>query len=85
MTAPSLWEVLDRACNTGPVMTMKDFDMKVFQTTTRLVKEHDIRYEPRTPVSSDDGLADEAWKAGLELFREVGSYCINSGRLIRFR
>ena len=84
MTAPNLWEVLDRACNTGPVMTMKDIDMKVFQVTTRLVKEHDIRYEPRTPVSSDDGLADEAWKAGLDLFREVGSYCINSGRLIRF-
>ena len=58
MAAPSIWEVLDRACNTGPVMTGKDFDMKVFQTTSRLVREHDIRYDPETPVSSDVGLAD---------------------------
>jgi methylamine--corrinoid protein Co-methyltransferase len=84
LPAPNLWEVLDRACNSGPVMTGKDFDMKVFQSTSRLVKEYDIRYDPQIPVSSDDGLADEVWKAGLELFGEVGSYCISSGRVIKF-
>ena len=84
MTAPNLWEVLDRACNTGPVMAAKDFDMRIFKATTRLVKEHDIRYDPETPVSSDDGLADEVWKAGFELFSEIGSYCLNSGRVIKF-
>ncbi|MGD0803868.1 MAG: monomethylamine:corrinoid methyltransferase [Candidatus Bathyarchaeia archaeon] len=84
MTSPNLWEVLDRACNTGPVIPGKDFDMKLFHTVTRLIKEHDIKYDPNTPVTSDDGLADEAWKAGRELFEEVGSYCINSGRVIKF-
>ena len=84
MTAPNLWEVLDRACNSGPVMTGKDFDMKVFQVTSKLVKEHEISYDPKTPVSSDDGLADEVWRAGFELFEEVGSYCISSGRVIKF-
>ena len=84
MTSPNLWEVLDRACNTGQVMAGKDFDMKLFHTTTRLVKEHCIKYDPNTPVTSDDGLADEVWRAGLELFEEVGSYCINSGRVIKF-
>ena len=84
MTAPNLWEVLDRACNSGPVMTGKDFDMKVFQVTSKLVKEHEISYDPKNPVSSDDGLADEVWRAGFELFEEVGSYCISSGRVIKF-
>ncbi len=84
MAAPSLWEVLDRACNSGPVMTGKDFDMKLFQVTTRLVKEHGIKYNPENPVSSDVGLADEAWEAGFQLFAEVGAYCINSGRVIVF-
>ena len=84
MTAPNLWEVLDRACNSGPVMTGKDFDMKVFQVTSKLVKEHEISYDPKTPVSSDDGLANEVWRAGFELFEEVGSYCISSGRVIKF-
>ena len=84
MTAPNLWEVLDRACNSGPVMTGKDFDMKIFQVTSKLVKEHEISYDPKNPVSSDDGLANEVWRAGFELFEEVGSYCISSGRVIKF-
>ena len=84
MTAPNLWEVLDRACNTGKVMATKDFDMKVFSVTSRLVKEYDIKYDPKTPVPNDDSLADDAWKAGLQLFTEVGAYCVNSNRLISF-
>ena len=84
MTAPSLWEVLDRACNTGPTVPAKDFDMKVFRVAQRLVRDHDIRYDPGTPVSADDGLADEVWEAGLELFTEVGAYCMNSNRVIMF-
>lgn len=84
MTAPSLWEVLDRACNTGPIMAVKDFDMKIFRVASRLAKEYDIKYDPETPVPSDDSLADDAWKAGFELFSEVGTYCINSNRVIKF-
>ena len=84
MTAPSLWEVLDRACNTGQIVSAKDFDMNVFSVASRLVKEHGIKYDPEIVVSSDDGLADEAWRAGFELFSEVGTYCMNSSRVIRF-
>ena len=58
--------------------------MKVFRVASRLVEEHDLRYDAKTPVSSDDGLADEAWEAGLELFIEVGGYCVDSRRVIRF-
>ena len=84
MAAPTLWEVLDRACNTGPIVATKDFDMKIFHAASRLAEEYDIRYDPETPVPADDGLADDAWKAGLELFTEVGSYCMNSRRVIQF-
>jgi methylamine--corrinoid protein Co-methyltransferase len=84
LAAPSLWEVLDRACNTGPILATKDFDMKIFHTATRLAKEYDIKYDPETPVSSDDGLADAAWNAGLDLFTETGAYCNNSRRVIEF-
>ena len=84
MAAPSLWEVLDRACNTGPITAVRDFDMKIFAVASRLVKEYDILYDPETPVPADDGLADDAWRAGLELFSEVGAYCVNSSRAIKF-
>jgi methylamine--corrinoid protein Co-methyltransferase len=76
--------VLDRACNTGEIVAAKEFDMKVFSVASRLTKEHDIVYDPETPVPSDDGLADDAWEAGLELFTEIGAYCMNSSRVIRF-
>jgi len=84
LAAPSLWEVLDRACNTGPIVATRDFDMKIFHEATRLAKEYDIRYDPETPVSADDGLADAAWNAGLDLFTETGAYCNNSRRVIEF-
>jgi len=84
LTAPNLWEVLDRACNTGPIMAVKEFDMKIFNETSRLTKDYDIKYDPETPILLDDSLADDVWNAGLELFIEVGSYCINSSRVIKF-
>ncbi len=84
MSAPSFWEVMDRACNTGAMTPVKDFDMKVFNTSVRLAKEHGIDYDPETYVPSDDSLADDVWRAGFELFCEVGAYCLTSGRNIRF-
>ena len=41
------WEVADRAISTGSLMKTKDFDLKVFKTASRLVKEY--------------GIADEKW------------------------
>jgi methylamine--corrinoid protein Co-methyltransferase len=84
VTAPNFWEVLDRACNTGAKMNVKEFDMRIFNTASRLVKEHDIRYDPETLVPSDDSLADDTWEAGVELFNGVGTYCMNSRRVIKF-
>lgn len=65
-------------------MTSKEFDMSVFRNTTRVVKEYDIRYDPETPIPSDDSLADDVWQAGLDLFKEIGTFCINSNRVIKF-
>ncbi len=84
MTAPNFWEVLDRACNTGAITNVKEFDMKIFKVASRLVKEFDIRYDPEIFVPSDDSLADDVWKAGLELFNDIGMYCLSSGRVIKF-
>ena len=84
MTTPTFWEVLDRACNTGALTNVRDFDMEIFQVASRLVKEFDIKYNPEILVPSDDSLADDVWKAGVELFNEVGMYCMSSNRVIKF-
>lgn len=80
----SFWEVLDRAINTGPMLEPNEFDMLIFRKTSELAKEHDIRYDPNTPVPSDDSLADDLFEAGLKLYLETGTYCINSHRQIKF-
>ena len=84
MIAPNFWEVLDRACNTGEMMRDRDFDMKIFNVASRLLKEYDVKYDPEVMVPSDDGLADDVWRAGLQLFNEVGTYCMSSRRVIKF-
>lgn len=84
MSDLDFWEVLNRACNTGAPTIVRDFDMKIFKVASRLVKDYDIKYEPTVYVPDDDSLADDVWKAGLELFNEVGMYCMDSRRVIKF-
>ena len=78
------WEVANRAINTGSLMRMKEFDMKIFKVATRLVKEYGIKYDPTTPIPSDDDLADRLFEAGLKLYLETGTYCIDTERVIQF-
>ncbi len=80
----SFWEVLDRAINTGPMLEPKEFDMLIFKKASELVKEYDIRYDPKNLIPSDDNLADELFEAGLRLYLETGTYCISSQRQIKF-
>ena len=78
------WEVANRAVNTGPLMRMKEFDMKIFKVASRLVKEYGIKYDPKVPIPSDDDLADRLFEAGLKFYEETGTYCIDTERVIQF-
>jgi methylamine--corrinoid protein Co-methyltransferase len=78
------WEVADRAINKGPLMKHKNFDMNIFKVVSGLAKEYGIKYNPEVPIPSDDGLADRLFEAGLKLYAEVGTYCINTERVIKF-
>jgi methylamine--corrinoid protein Co-methyltransferase len=77
-------EVIHRALN-GPFMREKDFEQKLFMTKiAEVVKEYDIRYDEKAVVPSDDDLADRVFQAALDLYTEIGTYCLNSQRIIRF-
>ena len=78
------WEITDRAVNKGPLMKVKDFDLRIFKATSRLTNEYGIKYDPRVPIPSDDDLADRLFEAGLKLYAEVGTYCIDTERVIGF-
>jgi len=70
---------------TGKPCSERDYDLKIFATKLReLIKEYDIKYDPESSVISDDSLADDVFKAAIDLYREVGVYCKDTERIIRF-
>lgn len=79
-------EVLDRA-HKGPFCEARNWDLKVIPA---MVKEKLKKYEligtfqPENPVNTDDGLADQFWKAGFELAVDTGMLCIETKRIIKF-
>jgi len=50
------------------------------------LSEHGLKgtYDPKNPVNTDDGLADEFFKAGFDLALQVGMYCLDTQRVIKF-
>ncbi len=62
---PDFLDFMERA-NTGPMMTEKNFNMKILIPAIReLLKEYDITLDRENPISADDALADRLFKAAL--------------------
>ena len=76
--------VLDKA-EKGPVIDEKEWDLKyVNRTIKELVKKYDIRWESGVMVPSDNSLADRLFAAGMDLAREVGLYCLETKRQMKW-
>jgi methylamine--corrinoid protein Co-methyltransferase len=65
-------------------MEEKDFDLSVFRAAERLKREFDIRYDPENPIPCDDAMADRLFGAALEFYLEVGTFCMDTGRALKF-
>lgn len=77
-------DVCERA-ETGPLMTEKDFELKVLIPGLRdVVSEYEIKYDSETPVPADDNLADRVYEASVNYLARVGVYCQDTNRLIQF-
>ncbi|MBW2122169.1 MAG: monomethylamine:corrinoid methyltransferase [Deltaproteobacteria bacterium] len=77
-----LWEIQERS-NTGPPCDEEEFLSRIFAPTLqRIVEKYGVKYDPQRPVPADDELADRVWRAGWELFREVGLYNTDTHRVI---
>ena len=77
------WEIVRRS-EKGPFIKEDDFDRKVGIVANQLVQKHGIKFDPEQVVPADDGLADHVFEASLELFLELGVYCLDTSRLITF-
>jgi methylamine--corrinoid protein Co-methyltransferase len=79
----TIFEVLRRA-EDGPYIKEHDFDMKLFKTTSRLVKEHGVTFAPDVVLAADDQMADGLFQAALRLALEMGMFCTDTSRIIEF-
>jgi len=76
-------EVIRRA-ESGEVMKEADFDKKLGKKVLSLMKQYEIRYDPKCVIPTDDGLADRVYQAAVDLFLDLGVYCTDTQRLIHF-
>ena len=76
-------EIMDRALNTGEKMEARDFDMKVFAETTRLVQKYGIKFNKQNVVNMDDDMADRLFQAGKEFYLSMGTYTMETKRVIK--
>lgn len=83
MNMVSIWEIINR-CFTGNKMDTKKWDMGVFKKCSELVKQYGITYDPESVVPSDDSLADDVFKAGFDLFLDLGFYYEPEKRQVTF-
>lgn len=80
----SFYEVLDRTVS-GTYCPKADFEMNILVPKIQeVVSKCEIIYDPENPVPSDNDLADRVFKAGFELYRDVGTYCHDMERIICF-
>ena len=80
----SFIDVLDRA-TTGPMMTQKDFDVKVFIPTLRkILKKYDLKWDKKEVVNTDDNIADRVFEAAVDFYSAVGTYITDIERIITF-
>jgi len=77
------WDVYERS-ETGPFVKEADFDRQVGEAAAQAVKKNGLRFDRREVIPSDDDLADRMYQAGLDLFLELGIYCKDSSRRIKF-
>ena len=79
----SIREMQERALK-GTPMKESEFDIKLSTRLRELVKEYDITLDPSKVVLEDDGLADDIFKAGVDLLVDIGLYCVDTKRNVKF-
>jgi hypothetical protein len=77
-------DVMDKAL-TGMPMGETDYQLRRFAPKVQeKVKEYGIKFDPETPIPSDDSLAKDVYRAGFDLLVEVGAYCTDTERIISY-
>lgn len=75
-----LKEFIKRSAD-GPIMSEKEYDLKLSKYLRSLSTEYGIRFNP-TEIICDDVTADAIFKAAVEMLAQVGLYNVDTSRAI---
>ena len=82
--AKLLWEAIQRSV-TGPLMSEEKFETELFPTVLGdLQAKYQLEWDGESSVMTDPDVADALYQAGRELLLEVGLYCKNTRRIVKF-
>jgi len=77
-------DVVERTTS-GPKMTQKDFDIKVFIPAIRkIIQKYKITWDRKEIVNTNDDLADKIFEAAIDFYSKVGTYVLDTERVINF-
>lgn len=80
----SFYEVIDRTL-TGPLISDQDYYLKIYvPELNNIIQKYKIKYNPDTPLPSDNELADTVFEAAVDFFSRVGAYCPDTSRRLQF-
>jgi len=79
-----VFESYDRA-RTGPKADEKEWDQKItFQTANKLKEKYKLKFDRSKIIPTDTDLIDRLYQAGFEMLVEMGIYCMDTGRVIKY-
>jgi len=76
-------EVIRRA-ESGEMMKEAEFDKRLAKKTLTLMRQYEIHYDPYSLIPTEDSLADRIYEAAVALFLDLGVYCTDTQKVIRF-
>ena len=80
----SMVEICRRA-EMGKAIKAEVFDLDiVFANAQKLSKQYNIVYDRQRPVPSDDDLADRVYQAAVDFVVNVGVFCPDTNKVIKF-
>jgi len=77
-----LWEILVRS-KKGQLMDEKQFDLSIFKKAQELQQKYGIKYDSEQPIDVTGEIADRIFHAGVEFFLDIGTYCVDTRRVIK--
>ena len=79
-----VFESYERALS-GPKIDEQEWDRKVIpQTAKKLKEKYGLKFDKSKINPTDDDVLDRLFQAGLEMLATCGTYCTETGRIIKY-